>query len=185
MARSTRNEDFDLDSLFETIRQDDAFATFRNIVKTARTHLKIDQYRTEALGLMSSRLSRDIHGKKQFSPKIMLEAAACDMSARARLVEIRVRCKVYLDNLEDACKALKNHVLTTYMDDMKAFSNAESRNALVERVQKSARTLTTEGAALIDMLDQIVTDIDKASYHMSNMASMIVMLDGSKGSKVI
>jgi hypothetical protein len=52
-------------------------------------------------------------------------------------------------------------------------------------VQKSARTLTTEGAALIDMLDQIVNDIDKSSYHMSNMTHMIVMLDGSKGSKVI
>jgi hypothetical protein len=185
MARSSRNEDFDLDSLFDTIRQDDAFSTFRNIVKTARTYLKIEQYREEALALMMNRLSRQIHGKKQFSPKIMLEAAANDMSSRARLVEIRVRCKVHLDSLEDACKALKNHVLTTYMEEMRAFSNAESRNALIERVQKSARSITTEATALIDMLDQIVNDIDKASYHMSNMTQMIVMLDGSKGSKVI
>jgi hypothetical protein len=180
-----RKEEFDLDSLFEMIRSDDAFTTFREIVKKARTHLKIEQYREEALALMLNRVSRQIHGKKQFSPKIMLEAAANDMSARARLVEIRVRCKVHLDSLEDANKALKNHVLTTYMEEMKAFSNAEARNALVERVQKSARALVTEAAALIDMLDQIVADIDKCSYHMSNMVQCLVMLDGSKGSKVI
>lgn len=185
MPRAQPKEDFDLDSLFQTIREDDAFATFRNIVKTAKQYLKIEAYREEALGLMMNRLSRQIHGNKQFSPKIMLEAAACDMSARARLVEIRVRCKVHLDNLEDACKALKNHILTTYMEEMKAFSNAEARNALVERVQKSARTITTEATALIDMLDQIIFDIDKTSYHMSNMTQLIIMLDGSKGSKVI
>lgn len=180
-----RSEEGALDDLIEAVKLDGEYKKFRLLLKNSRTELKIERDRKEALALLAGRTSRELYGKRQFSPKAMLEAASNDMAARSRLVEIRVRMKVHIDLLEDACKAIKNHMLTEYADQMRLFTNQESRTAFVERVQGTARTLLVQGQALIDMLDQIVIDIDKASYHMSNMTSMIVLLDGSKGSKNI
>jgi hypothetical protein len=51
-------------------------------------------------------------------------------------------------------------------------------------VQGTARTFIVEGQALIDMLDQIIKDIDAASFHLRNMMETMKLLDGTKG-KVI
>lgn len=174
-----------LDELIVAVRADDEYKKFRLLLKNIRGKLKIDADRNEAMGLLAARTSRTLYGKKQFSPKAMLEAVSNDMQARTRIVEIRVRAKIHVDTLEEACKAIKNHVITEYADQMRQFTNAETRTAFTERVQGTARNLLTEAQALIDMLDQIVIDVDKASFHMTNMTNMIVLLDGSKGSKVI
>ncbi|MDN3180141.1 hypothetical protein P0E80_13695, partial [Enterococcus faecalis] len=104
---------------------------------------------------------------------------------RARLVEIRVRATVNLDLLQEACDALRNHIYTEYAQELKQFgSSAEQRKALVERVQGTARTLMTEGKALVDVLDQIVKDIDSTSHHLRHMIDVLKLLDGSKGKVV-
>lgn len=182
---SRKTEEGALEELIEAVRADAEYKKFKLIVKEKRTLLKIERDRNEALALLAGRSSRSIHGNKQFSPKVMLDATSNDMAARSRLVEIRVKAKVHLDTLEDACKAIKSHVMTEYSEEMRQFANAEARTAFLDRVLGTTRALTTEATALVDMLDQIVLDIDRASYHMSNMTSMIVMLDQSKGSRVI
>lgn len=173
----------DLDDLIDAIRNDAQYIKFKKIVRETREKLKIDTDRSEAMMLLSGRTSRTIHGKQQFSGKALLEAMSNDMAARSRLVEIRIRAKVHLDTLTDACQALKDHVLTEYTEDMRIFNNAEARNAFVSRVQGTAKQTVTETAALIDMLDQITTDIDKASFHLSRMTEIILLIDSSKGSR--
>jgi hypothetical protein len=172
-----------LDDLIDAIRNDAEYTKFKKIVRTVREKLQTDADRSEALMLLSGRTSRTIHGKRQFSGKALLEAMSNDMAARSRLVEIRIRAKVHLDTLTDACQALKDHVLTEYAEDMRIFNNSEARNAFVSRVQGTAKQTMTEAAALIDMLDQITTDIDKASFHLTRMTEIILHIDSSKGSR--
>jgi hypothetical protein len=150
-------EESDLELFLSDIKEDPNYKKFRLVVKGVREKLKIERDQAEAMGLMANRTSRSLHGRKQFSPKSLLEATSNDLSARARLVEIRVRATVNLDLLQEACDALRNHIYTEYAQELKQFgSSAEQRKALVERVQGTARTLMTEGKALVDVLDQIV-----------------------------
>jgi hypothetical protein len=173
----------DLDELIDAVRNDQEYIKFKKIIRTTRDRLRLVEDREEAMMMLSGRTSRTIYGKKQFSGKSLMEAMANDMAARSRLVEIRCRAKINLDVLTDACQALKDHVLTEYSEDMKLFSNAESRNAFVSRVQGTAKQTVTETCALIDMFDQIITDIDKSSFHMKHVTEIILFIDGSKGSR--
>jgi hypothetical protein len=171
-----RGDDIDLESFLNDLKEDPKFKKFRLILKNTRERMKIERDR--------NRTSRAMHGRKQFSPKALMEATANDLSARARLVEIRVRATIHMDLLEDACDALRNHVYTEYHEEVRKYGSAEQRKALIERVQGTARTFIVEGQALIDMLDQIIKDIDAASFHLRNMMETMKLLDGTKG-KVI
>jgi hypothetical protein len=176
-----KSEEVDLEELLKTIQVDPKFKKFRLILKTTRERLKIERDRNEALGLMANRSSRALHGRKQYSPKAIMEATANDLQARARLVEIRVKAKIHIDLMEEACDAIKNHLLTEYNEDMRKYGTVEQRKALIERVQGSAKTFVVEGLALIEMLDQIVKDIDQASYHLRYLVDTLKLLDGTKG----
>lgn len=173
----------DLDDLIDAVRNDPQYIKFKKIVRTTRDKLSLDIDRSEAMTLLAGRTSRSIYGKRQFSGKALLEAMSNDMSARSRLVELRIRAKVHLDTLIDACQALKDHVLTEYSEDMRIFNNAEARNAFVSRVQGTAKQTVTEATALIETLDAIMVDIDKASFHLSRMTEIVLLIDSSKGSR--
>ncbi|WP_391857251.1 hypothetical protein, partial [Vibrio cidicii] len=105
-------EESDLELFLSDIKEDPNYKKFRLVVKGVREKLKIERDQAEAMGLMANRTSRSLHGRKQFSPKSLLEATSNDLSARARLVEIRVRATVNLDLLQEACDALRNHIYT-------------------------------------------------------------------------
>lgn len=181
-----RTAEVDLDDLLRSIQEDPKFKKFREIVKNVRTKLRVEADRQEAMSLLANRSSRTLHSdRKQFSPKAVAEATANDMGARTRLVELRVKSKVQVDILEDACKAIKSHVITEYSEEMAGYSNAEQRNALIERIQGTARTLIVEGTAMINLFDDIIKDIDASSFGISRLSEMIQVLDQSKGSKVI
>jgi len=182
MAR--RGESLDLGEFLGTIKEDAKYKKYLEIVKVARKRLRIDADRLEALSLLSNRTSRTLHGtKQQLSPKVVSEAQANDMQARTRLTEIRVKVQIQVDTLKDAAKAIKNHLLTEYADELATFPNAESRNALIERVHGTGGALLAEAQSLIEMADVIIRDIDQNSFYMSNLTELIKVLDGSKGSR--
>jgi hypothetical protein len=174
-------EEMDLDAFLGELKGDDEYKKFREILRNTRTKLNIEKDRTEAFVLMSGRSARSLHGKKQFSPRALMEASANDLSARARLVEIRMRAKVHIDLLAEAGEALKAHIFTEYSDIMRLVGTSEHKKALVDRVQKTAKTLIAEANALIELLDQIIKDIDSASFQLRNIMETLKLLDGTKG----
>lgn len=176
-----KKEGVDVGGILAVIREDVKYKKFKKIVQTTGERLKIEEDRNEALALHSARTSRTLSGKKAYSPKSLLDAEATDMSARSRLVEIRVRASIHLNLLDEACDAIKRHIFTEYYDDLRGFSNEQQRKALIERVQGVAMNLMTEGKSLIDMLDQIVKDIDQSNFHLGHMQSILEMLSNSKG----
>jgi hypothetical protein len=180
MARAPR-EAVDVKTLLLEIRRDPKYKKFKTIVETTRSRLKIEADRNEALALHSSRTSRTLSGKKQYSGAAILDAEATELYTRSRLVQIRVQASIHLDLLDEACDAIKRHIFTQYHEDLLGFTNEQQRRALIERVQGAALELIAEGKSLKDMLDQIIKDVDQANFHLGHMVSTLEMLHNSKG----
>jgi hypothetical protein len=176
-----RGDDVDVDGLLSQIRKDPKYKKFKLIVQKAGERLKIEADRNEALALFSARTSRTLSGKKQYSAQALLDAEAIDMSTRSRLVQIRVQSSIHLDLLDEACDAIRRHILTQYYEDMRGFSNEQQRKSLIERVQTVAMDIMTEGKSLLDMLDHLIKDIDQSNFSMGRMVDLVEMLNNSKG----
>jgi hypothetical protein len=100
-------EESDLELFLSDIKEDPNYKKFRLVVKGVREKLKIERDQAEAMGLMANRTSRSLHGRKQFSPKSLLEATSNDLSARARLVEIRVRSIEQLQHIDHVAQMVR------------------------------------------------------------------------------
>lgn len=173
-------------SLKQDIRESDDFKKFRKIVKGVQSRLHVEQDQEEALALHAGRTSRKLYGDKRYSPKALLDANMNDMAARSRLVEIRVRCSHQIDVLHDACKAMKASMLTNFSADIKKrFSTVGDRTAFMETMIATALEIENEGQALIKLLDTLIQDIDKCSYHLRNVMDALQLLSGSKGGTVV
>lgn len=172
------------DELIQAIREDAEYIKLKKVAREEREKLKITENWDESMTLLSRRPSRDIHAKKQFSPKAVMEAMSFDMSARSRLTEMRTRAKLHADTLENACDAMGHHIRTAYGEELKRHcTTVDSRKSFVAKLNQPMLDLLCEIDSLIDMLDQVITDIDKTSFHLSKMAELIMFIDSSKGSR--
>jgi di/tripeptidase len=172
------------EELIQAIREDDEYIKLKKVSREEREKMKITANWDEAMGLLASRPSRNIHAKKQFSPRAVMEAMSCDMSARSRLTEMRTRAKLHADTLEDACDALGHHIRVAYGEELKRHcTTVDARKSFIAKLNQPTLETLSEVDSLIDMLDQVITDIDKTSFHLSKMAELIMFIDSSKGSR--
>lgn len=170
----------------QDIRESKDYRKFRKIVSEVESRLSIEKDQAEAIALHNGRTSRKLHGGKQYSPKAIIDAASTDLSARSRLVEIRVKCTNQIDILHDACKAMKNSMLSNFNSQIKArYTTVGDRNAFLDTMIASALEVEHEGKAMIKMLDDLISDIDKASYQIRAITDALQLLSGSKGGSVI
>lgn len=172
-------------SLISDIRADPEYGKFKKIVLKVGEVLKVDKDRNEALALHAGRTSRRLHGTKQYSPKSLIDASLNDLACRSRLVEIRVQCSVQIDLLHDASKAMRHYITTKFYDDLANYKTVGQRNALIDRVVSAALLVESEGSALIKLLDDLINDIDKSSFHLRNMVEALKLLDSSKSGQVV
>jgi len=168
------------------IRESSDYKKFRKIVQKVQAALHIDKDREEALSMHAGRTSRKLYGERKYSPKALLDASMNDMAVRSRLVEIRVKCSNQIDILHEACKAMKHSMSTNFSEEInKRFKTVGERNSFMETMIASSLEIEHEGHALIKLLDDLVTDIDKSSFHLRHMIDSLQLLEGSKGGKVI
>jgi hypothetical protein len=163
-------------SLISDIRADSEYKKFKLIVQKVRERLNIDKDRSEALSMHAGRTSRRLHGTKQYSPKSLIDASLNDLACRARLVEIRVQCSIQTDLLQDAVKAIKHYITTEFVDELAEYKTVGQRNSLIDRVVASAISTQGEAQALIKLLDDLITDIDKASYSLRLMSDALKLI---------
>lgn len=173
-----------MSELQDQLKSDPNYKKYRNVLKTVRSRLKIEEDMDEVLGLHAGRTSRRIFGERQFSPKTIYEATAQDLSIRARLVEIRQRTSVQTSLLSGAIEQLHKYIRTAYRSSMRGLSNEASRRASLDEVTASGNELLTESHTLIDTVDNIIRDIDQAGHSIRHMVEILKLLDSSKG-KVI
>ncbi len=172
------------DEFIQAIREDDEYIKLKKVAREEREKTKTSANWDEAMTLLAGRPSRDIHAKRQFSPMAIMEAMSCDMSARSRLTEMRTRAKLHADVLENACDAMGHHIRTAYGEELKRHcATVDSRKSFVAKLNQPMLDLLSDIDSLIDMLDQVITDIDKTSFHLSKMAELIMFIDSSKGSR--
>lgn len=184
MAR-VQKDGVDIDDLLSAIRNDPTYKTFRRIVQKAEEKLDIEKDRNEVFALHSARTARKLYSSKMYNPSSLMNAAANDMQARSRIVEIRVKASYHIQVVEKAMESIQSHVITQYDSHLRKYSNQAQRTALIRRVQKAANTLITDGQDLLSLCDAIIGDIDKASYHISTLRDSMALLSQSQGGKVI
>lgn len=185
MARIPKAERVDpKDELIALLKKDPQLKKFRNITVALREQIHIEKDRAEALSLHASRSSRTLYSKIP-SAKHLLDASLKDMSFRSRMAEIRVVNTTYTSTLEEAVKAIKRHINTEYYDLLNEYSNVESKKNMIDRVVKTALELQGECAALIDLLDTLIKDIDQSGFGLRNAVEVMKLLDGAKGSRNI
>jgi len=170
-----------MSSLLSAIRKDDNYKLFRSVFAKTQERVDIEKDLDEALRLHAGRSSRQLYGKQQYSIKSLIDASLKDISFRSRLVEIRVKASIQLSLLEEATKAIRKYISTEYADDLKEFSTAEQRKSFVDRALKGAISYLSEGAALLDTLDRLIEDIDKASFGLRNMMEGLKLLSEGRG----
>lgn len=168
------------------IRDCSDFKKFKKIVQQVQSRMNVEKDQAEAIALNAGRTSRKLYGDRKYSPKALIDASLNDLAVRSRLVELRVRASNQIDILNDACKAMKNSMLTNFQDRMKKmFSTVGDRNAFMENMIANALEIERDGAAMIKALDALITDIDKSSYHLKGVIECLSMLESSKGGRVI
>lgn len=168
------------------IRESADYQKFKKIMLRTQKGLQVERDRTEALSMHAGRTSRKLYGMKQYSPKALMDASLNDMSVRSRLVELRVNTSVQKDMLHEAVKAMKQSILTNFGDQLKPkFKTIGERTAFLDNLLATALEIEHEGEAFIKLLDSLVADIDKASFHLRTMSDALQLLDQSKGGKVI
>ena len=167
--------------ILKEIRANPEYKKFKGIVLKVEDKLKIDKDQAEALSMHAGRTSRRLHGSKQYSPKALIDASLNDLSCRSRLVEVRVQCSIQIDLLHDAIKAMKHYITTQYNEEMKVYKTVGQRTAFIERVVATALVIESDGKALIKLLDDLINDIDKASYHLRLMIDCLKLIVDKPG----
>jgi hypothetical protein len=172
--------------LVKEIRGGATFKTFRQVFEAVTKRVDIAKNTAEVLGLHTSRTSRSLATKKErYSPSVLIDASLNDLSARARMVELRVRADLNLSTLREAVAAFAKHVQTEYAEELREFRTAEQRKALVDRVIKQAREFMAEGETFIATVDTLVKDIDQSGHSLRHVIECLKLLDGNKGSRTL
>lgn len=167
--------------LIATIREDSEYKTFKSILLNSKSGLDMEVLTAEIMGLHASRTSRSLTGDGRYSPKTLLDANTKDMSARARMTEIRVKTDKKVGSLRKAIVAMRKHILTRYADDLKAYGGVTMQKAVADRVMKAAIEYIEEAEMLISSIDVLVKDIDAAGHGLHRCGELIKLLSEGRG----
>ncbi len=171
-------------SLIGEVRKDLEYKKFKAIVLKVQERLNIDKDRTEALSMHAGRTSRRLHGAKQYSPKSLIDACLNDLACRSRLVEVRVQCSIQIDLLHDAVKAMRQYINTEFYEELKVYKTIGDKSSVIDRIVATALVTQSEGQALIKLLDDLINDVDKASYHLRAMLDALKLMAEKPGQVV-
>lgn len=174
-----------MQALIKSIRADANYLKFKKILERVQKAVNLEADTNEALSLHASRTSRSLTGNDRYNPMTLIDANLKDLSFRARLVELRVKNDIKLSMLREATDAMKRHVSTEYVEDLKEFSTADQRKAFTDRVVKSAKEFLAEGDSFLSTVDLLIKDIDQCNYSMKSSIECLKLLAESKGSRVV
>lgn len=172
-------------SVLREARESTPYKKYAKILATAQGRLDLGAFRSEALSLHSSRTSRTLYGKKQYSAQAVYDALLRDLSFRSRLVEIRVKVSVELSNLIEATKSIRRYLMTEFAEDLREFSTADQRKSFVDRIIKPGLDYEAEAQSIVDLVDLIIRDIDQAGFSFRNIVETLKLMDGSKGARTV
>lgn len=161
------------------IRDDEEYKKFRKVIKLELERLNLDQDQKEVLSLHSSRLSRTIYDKRQYSAQILVDASMMDLAFRSRMVEIRVKASLHVSIMEAAIASIRKYLYSKYIQSN--FSNEAARQSYIDTVLKSYLREVEKAKAFLQLCDTLVKDIDQAAFNLRNMLECLKLLSETKG----
>lgn len=166
------------------VKKDERYKTFKKIVEQVQGRVDFETARNEAVSLHSGLIVRTLYGKKQFSPKTIIESVAQVQANRSRLVELRSKSQIHLSYLDEAAEAFKRYLMTQYADDLAGFRTKDQRDALLDRIMAKAQEILAEGKGFNNLLDGYIKDLDQAGYTHKALVDLLQMLE-AKGSQIV
>lgn len=170
--------------ILSKVKKDERYKTYKKIVEQVQGRINFEKDREEARSLHSGLIVRTLYGKKQFSPKTIIESVAQVQSNRSRLVELRSNSQIHLSYLDEAAEAFKRYMMTQYADDLSGFRTKDQRDALLDRIMAKAQEILAEGKGYHMLLDGFIKDLDQAGYSHKALIDLLQMLE-AKGSQIV
>lgn len=171
-------------SIINKIRETKDYSTFKRLVTNISAKVNVEKDQEEALAMHAGRTSRRMHGKKQYSPKSLIDAALNDLACRSRLVELRVRASIEASLLHDAIKAVRHYITNEFDVELAKYKTVDQRKAVIDRAIKRSLEVESELVALVELLDTLISDIDKSSYQLKVMVDALKLIADNKGQVV-
>lgn len=172
-------------TLKKAIRADSKYTKFKEIMTKELGRIDLEADITELKTLHQTRQSRVLYGNKnKYSANVLMEASLQDLSARSRMVEIRVSLSNRLAVMESAIKAFSRYIYVEYVLNDPNYTTEAQRNNFISDVLVVWKEKVERGKIVLEMADAFIKDIDQAGYNLRNMMDCLKLLSETAG-KVI
>lgn len=180
-SKKTKGEDEltieELDSdLKDALKEDREFKKFRLIVKHIEETYDLDTLAKEVRNLHEGRPSRAL--SKAPSADAILEAQLKDGQARSRMSRILADLTNQEGILEDAFKAIRAHMGTTYAEMLPTLRTKLERQEYLNKYLRRGVTLHHRISTLQKVVSIYTEDIDKMGYGFTNTVKLLEMIYG-------
>lgn len=173
------------DSLREARDAQPSFGVLKTILAAVDRAVNVERLLREADTLHTGRPSRSLH-KNTLTVKGVWEAQSRDITARSRLVEIRVSVGVQRDVLHLAHKKCRLEFTARHAALLRtAASTAEQRKEALERLFMPVVLKVDELDGLIAQLDTYIKDIDQSAFGLRNATELLKLALGPRASEAI
>lgn len=157
-------------------REDAVIVRASQLYEESEKSINLERVAREVKVLHESRTSRGLY-KIALEPTSLAEAAMRDMSARARLTELKASVYSQKLALEAAYDAAAAQLVTKFGDDMRGTaSNAADRKHVTNRILSGLVSRIAELSSSVDNIDLIIKDLDQASFALRNATEMLKLL---------
>lgn len=188
MARSKKTKDEDelsleeLDSdLKEALKEDREFKKYRMIVKHIAESQDLDALGREVRNLHEGRPSRAL--SKAPSGDAVLEALIKDGQARSRMGRILAELITNEGLLDDAFKAIRAHMGTTYQEMLPTLRTKLERTEYLNKYLRRGVQLHHRIHTMQKVVTVYMEDIDKMGYTFTNTVKVLEMIYGRANTK--
>jgi hypothetical protein len=182
LTKKKKKKELGGDVLKMSLLADDTYKKYKNIVKTIKDRIDIDEIDAEIMRLHSGRISRTLYGTTPGGDRIM-SAALQDSSHRSRMAEIRVRITKQADLLNITLDATRIHLSKAFADEMSDIRTKAERMGYFDTHLTIGIILHAKLDSLITRIDTLIKDIDQTSYTIQHAVKILELVYHHSGSK--
>jgi len=170
------------DALKQSLLRDDTYKKYRNIVKTIKDKIDIEDIDSEIDRLHNGRLSRTLYGTTPGGNDIM-KAALQDASHRSRMAQIRVRVTKQADLLDITLDATRIYLARHYAEEIADIRTKGERDGYFNTYLAAGVTLYAKLRSLLDRIDTYLKDIDQTGFSLKHCIDILELIYHQSSSK--
>ena len=164
------------------VRNDSEYQKFKTLFTKICDSYDAQQWVNEAKLLYNARLSVRIKDSKgQFSPQLLMDASAIDLSSRSRLAFIAAELKLKLSKMSSLLDAIYSYIYTNYCGNIRTI---EEKKQFISLVLKRYYKVYDDDNSALEFIESFIKDIDQAGYGLKNMIECMKLLSETKGKVV-